>query len=168
MLVIVIRRGPLYTPRLMKFLLVVATFLTGGAVLSLGLAQSAQAQTRYSSVLEFRVSGRVTDHRIIVVDTRSNILQIISNTNQDVTPEVRLVSQNGPQLALSPGVARSYQYLEKQLRDNHIGSLQRLNDPLSLLMPVMLSASNSSSYLMKTVKSGISPSSVPYLVYSTN
>src|SRR5205085_2488015 len=76
-----------------------------------------------------QLSATVEPRRVIVVDGRSHILQIVSNTAQYVEPSVRIGSESGPQTDFSGAVLIEYQLLQDQVDFSKTGIVYQDREP---------------------------------------
>lgn len=69
------------------------------------------------------IQARITAVRIVVVDKHNHILQIYSNTTQDIVPEVRRYTTDGQIITLNKTVETEYQHHIAQTQDGAVGKI---------------------------------------------
>lgn len=68
-----------------------------------------------SQTQRMSVTVTVDPHRVIIVDKNFTILQIVSNTEEDVRPVVFLDSQDGEEIPYTDSIREQYLYLKPTL-----------------------------------------------------
>lgn len=91
------------------------------SVLNLGTADVARAAETAPTSDSVTISGIVLARRQVVVDPAHGIIQIFSNTDEDVTPEVTLGSAAGPAMAPDAALTKQYERLVGQFRPGATG-----------------------------------------------
>lgn len=69
------------------------------------------------------IRARIAAVRIIVVDEHDRITQIYQNSDQEVTPDVRLIASSGKHLGYSANIAKQYQQIERSLIKGSVGKV---------------------------------------------
>ena len=153
---------------LMRELRYISSLLLAVTILSLGAAPDALARSVSALGNEITITAIVAEHRGIVVDTSRNIVLFYSNTPKAVTPEVRLGSESGPIIPLTPVLAQAYDHLLGQVGSNKIfeARLQQ-DDPLTNAFPQFVASPYPVRYYeVKASSSNGSPADIPYLIHS--
>ena len=138
--------------------------MTVVAVLGLVKPELAMAQLRYSQPNQIVVRGVVPERRTIVVDGSGKILQITSNTPNDVPPSVHLMAQGGAEIPLSPTIHAQYKAVMAHLGDNKIVEITPVGEPISELFPRFIPAVPGRVYDVAPVKWGGFGEQVPYRI----
>lgn len=94
----------------------------------------------YQATNSMTVTATVEPHRYIIADDRSEIKQIISNTNLDVTPEVFVDKFGGQKLAYSSKIAEQYENLRFEIDFSNPGQVyEKANsNPLPSLKSILI------------------------------
>ena len=122
----------------MKCIRVVLGLLCVGVLGAFAEPQNALAQTIYSAENTITVTATVLEHRTIIIDANGSITQISSNTENNITPEVRFMSYGGEKSVLTLEISHQYQYLMNQVQANKMFVMDRQTDVLTGLMPQSL------------------------------
>ncbi len=141
-----------------------AFFVLAMSVLSVFLPQTALAEHVVSQTQEITVSAIVLAHRTIVVDSSGQIMHIISNTNDQIVPEVRLLDENGPTLPLSFSVSRDYLHLLSQVGTNQVMMMQRQTSVWNGFIPRLLLSDFQQAYTVTTMGNSSNPNR-PFTIY---
>ena len=88
------------------------------ASFGLGAPAVAQAQSEVAVSGGVTLSATVEVHRGIIVDNTGSIIEIFSNTDNPVTPTVNSLTYGGTKLPLTANLARDYDQLMSQVKDN--------------------------------------------------
>lgn len=106
----------------MRYLGAVSVFIFA---LSAGFLKAVPASaTTISASGEITITARVADAHYVIVDSQDNILEIISNTTQTVTPKVFRGSTDSHEIPLSKGVHEQYRQLTES-KQGVIGTLYK-------------------------------------------
>ncbi len=73
-------------------------------------------------------TAEVAEARMIIVDKKLNIVQIISNTRNEVVPTVRVENQKGNVIAMTDTVLTQYEALKPTLNFSKIGKVYDRDD----------------------------------------
>ena len=148
----------------MKCVRVVLAFLCVGVLGAFVEPQIAYAETIYSSEQTITVTATVLEHRTIIVDANSTITQISSNTENNLTPEVRFMTYGGEKSVLTLEISHQYQYLMGQVQANHMFVMDRQTEVLTGLMPLSLLPISKRTFLVSPAHVGDGPN-LPYAIY---
>jgi hypothetical protein len=148
----------------MKFTHVVWSLLCVGVLGAVAAPGAAYAETVYSSEYTITVTAVVLEHRTIIVDGNGIITQISSNTNSNITPEVRLLTMSGPTAPMTMAISQQYQHLMAQVKDNHIFIMDRQTPTINGLMPQLLLPISQRAYSVKPAHLG-DVAEHPYTIY---
>ena len=135
-----------------------------GVLCAFAMPQRALAERVYSSEYTISVSATVLEHRTIIVDANGVITQISSNTENNITPEVRFLSNSGQKVQLTFELSRKYQQLLSQLHENHIFVMDRQTPTINGLMPQLLLPISQHTFRVLPTKIG-GNSSQSYFIY---
>lgn len=152
----------------MRELRYISSLLLAVTTLSLGPAPVVSARSVSASGNEITITAIVAEHRGIVVDASRNIVLFYSNTPKAVTPEVRLGSESGPIIPLTPVIAQAYDQLLGQIGSNKVyeARLQQ-KDPLATAFPRFVALPYPVRYYeVKASASNGSQADLPYLIHS--
>ena len=86
------------------------------------------------SAAETVVTARVAGVRHVVVDTRGNIQQIVSNTSEDVAPIIHLSTFEGEQVAMTKEIEVRYLAIISKANMEQAGIVYTRNSPLKALI----------------------------------
>lgn len=131
---------------------------------AISVAPSALAERVYSQEYTITVSATVLAHRTIIVDANGVITQISSNVNDNITPDVRFLTNAGPLIPLTFAISKEYQHLMSQVKDNHILMMDRQGSTINGLMPTYLLPLAQNTYLVKPSDVGNTPNT-PYTIF---
>ncbi len=148
----------------MKCVRVVLSFLCFGVMGAFAEPQIAHAETIYSSEQTITVTATVLEHRTIIVDASGKIIQISSNTENNITPDVRFLSYGGPKGVLTLDLSHQYQYLMSQVRPNHMFVMDGQVEVLTGFMPQSLLPISHRSFAVSPAHIGEGPYS-SYSIY---
>ncbi len=126
--------------------------------------QIAHAETIYSSEYTITVTATVLEHRTIIVDANGTITQISSNTENNLTPEVRFLTYGGEKGVLTLEISHQYQYLMSRVQANHMFVMDRQAEILNGLMPKALLPVVHTSFLVSPAQIGDGPNP-SYTIY---
>lgn len=90
-------------------------------VLNLETAPAARAAGTVPALDTVTISGIVLARRQLVIDPTHAIIQIFSNTDEPITPEVTLGSATGPVVTLDAALIKAYERLARQLQSGATG-----------------------------------------------
>ena len=91
------------------------------SVLNLGTAPLVRADGGAATSESVTISGIVLARRQVVIDPAHMIIQIFSNTDANITPEVTLGSATGPAVKPDAALIEQYQRLASQLQSGATG-----------------------------------------------
>jgi hypothetical protein len=148
----------------MKYVRVVLSFLCIGVTGAFAEPQIAHAETIYSSEQTITVTATVLEHRTIIVDASGKIIQISSNTENNLTPDVRFLSYGGAKGVLTLDLSHQYQHLMSQVQANHMFVMDGQAEVLAGFMPQALLPISHRSFLVSPAHIGDGPNS-SYTIY---
>jgi hypothetical protein len=135
-----------------------------GAVSGWGQAPVARAELVVSRSQQIIVRGVVPERRVIVVDGQERIMEITSNTPNDVTPEVALLTFTGPRVPLTDAVRRQYEAVMRQVGGDKAVTIAPVPTPVADLFPDFVGTATPAEYEVTPGRSGSDPAVVPYRV----
>ena len=91
------------------------------SVLISGTAPQVRAAATATTPASVTISGIVLARRQVVIDPTRTIIQIFSNTDEPITPEVTLGSAIGPAVTLDAALINQYERLSSQLQSGATG-----------------------------------------------
>jgi hypothetical protein len=127
--------------------------------------QTVQAETIWSRPNQIQIRGVIADRRTIIVDSAHKITSVISNTNKDVLPEVRLSTFNGPRVGINPAIISSYYSIMSKMTGSHIGTISLVSDQFGALFADNIGPLNSRIYRVKSVAQGPDHIGQSYEIY---
>lgn len=79
------------------------------------------------------ITAKIAPVRIIVVDNKGKITQVISNTKENVTPTVHKNSPDGKKTVLTQSISKQYKTILKSSDTHKTGVIYQADDKTNLI-----------------------------------
>lgn len=127
--------------------------------------RATRAELVFSAAQQIVVTGVVPERRAIVVDNAGKIIEITSNTNNDIRPVVMYLRQDGAKVPLTPDIYARYEAVMRQVRANHVAIITLVEEPMGDVLAEYLPQGRALAYDVTPVQAMANPEAMKYRVW---